>query len=190
MRLGWEKDGSSRLTLHLQICWDPLSMAIAAMVNANVSQHTVCRHAQRTVDREPAGTFVSSTTEDLRYSRHIDRSFAAQTHPETLIRKLTEKRRHLDAGDSHRVIYKSFQVLFDPATAFHIMLRYIHPRQLAFAMQVIQRISQQTHLRCRTAEVYALRNPHWIGAESHKLLRQLEGTIIGSGIAERTCIRE
>src|SRR5437868_14559572 len=155
-----------------------------AVVDANVSQHAICRYAERTVDRKPAGTFVSAPAKDLRNLRHVDCSFAAQTHPKALTRELAEKRRHLDPGDSQGVIYKSFEVLFNPSTALHVMLRHIHPCQFTLAIQVIQRISQQAHLRRRAAEVYALRNLHRISAEAHKLLRQLKGAVIGSRIAE------
>src|SRR5215831_15524186 len=132
-------------------------------MNSDVRQHAVGRNAQRTFNREPASTFVPATTEYLGDSGHIDCSFAAQADAKALIRQLTEERRDLDPADAQRVIYKSLQIFFNASAPLDIMHRYIHPCQLALTVQIIQRITQQTHLRCRTAEVNALRNLYRIG---------------------------
>src|SRR5689334_2650712 len=115
-------------------------------MNADVRQHAIGRNAQRTFNREPAGTSVSATTEYLGDSGHVDRSFAAQADAEALIWQLAEERRHLDTGDTQRVIYKALQIFFNASAPRDIIHRYVHPGQLALTVQIIQRITQQTHL--------------------------------------------
>jgi hypothetical protein len=100
-------------------------------------------HVKRTIQRAPAGTPVTSSTEAFCDLGYVQPSFAADTEPILVGRRnLPQKDGGFNSGDTDQVVNNALAILGSGPRPFHVLGGHPAPCKWAFNVEVGERRTQ------------------------------------------------